>query len=143
MNTTVSRQASQRGPSAVSIFWSCMRVPSGITLISPCSSTGKRYRRAAQRFARLPRERAERIVGVGDAAFAVAADDQIALRFEQAHGARLGLLELPGEVGQLLAAHLGARNSMRSRLLRDITISMTPHIMANRPATPIANSDGS
>jgi len=38
---------------------------------------------------------------------------------------------------------LAARNSARSRLLRAITISMMPHIIENRPATPIANDDGS
>ena len=84
MNTTASRQASQRGPSAVSIFWSCMRVPSGITLISPCSSTGSAVAVPRNASRGCPGERAERIVGVGDAALAVAADDQIALRFEQA-----------------------------------------------------------
>ena len=38
--TTTSRQASQRAPSAVMICWSCRRVPSGSTLVRPCCSDG-------------------------------------------------------------------------------------------------------
>ena len=63
---------------------------------------------AEQRLARRAGQGAIGVVDVGDAALAVAADDQIALRFEQARRARLGLLQLPGAVGQLLAADLGA-----------------------------------
>ena len=73
----------------------------------------QRGRRAEQRVARCAGQRAIGVVDVGDAALAVAADDQVALRFEQARGARLGLLQFPGAVGQLLAADLGAAQLKR------------------------------
>ena len=53
--TTTSRQASQRGPSAVMICWSCRRVPSGSTLSRPCWSDGSAAVDAEQRLARQRR----------------------------------------------------------------------------------------
>jgi hypothetical protein len=49
-------------------------------------------------------ERAEGVVGIGDAALAVVADDYVALGLEQAAGALLGFLELPVAIGGLLGA---------------------------------------
>ena len=40
VRTTTSRHAIQRAPSALAIFWSCTRVPSGWSAVSPCSITG-------------------------------------------------------------------------------------------------------
>ncbi len=50
---------------------------------------------AEQSFAGAAGKRAERVIDESDAAFSVAADDEIALRVEQALGALLTLLELP------------------------------------------------
>ena len=47
-------------------------------------------------------ERAERVVGVGDGAAAVAAHDDVALRLEEALGALLRFLDLPVAVGRLV-----------------------------------------
>ena len=55
---------------------------------------------ADQRVARLFRQFAIGVVDEGDAAVAVAQHDQVALRFEQAAGALLGLLQFPIAVGQ-------------------------------------------
>src|ERR1700682_4540445 len=59
-------------------------------------------RRSDQCGAFDPRQRAIGIVGVSDAAIAVAPDDEIALGFEKADGALLGFLELEIAVGKLL-----------------------------------------
>ena len=45
------------------------------------------------------------VVGEGDAAIGVAQHDQVALRFEQAAGALLGLLQFPVPVGHRLVVH--------------------------------------
>ena len=71
---------------------------------------------ADQRFARLLGQFAIGVVGEGDAAVGVAQHDQVALRFEQAAGALLGLLQFPVAVGQRLVvqrdlAHLLAQQA--------------------------------
>ena len=134
--TTTSRQASQRGPSAVVICWSCsaraVRQHADRALLR---STAARRSLPSSASRGCAGQRAIGVVGVGDAAVAVAADDQVALRFEQARGARLGLLQFPGAVGQFLAARLARlRSSRRSRLLRDSTISMMPQTIAEQAA---------
>ncbi|HZC55594.1 MAG TPA: hypothetical protein VE396_06040 [Xanthobacteraceae bacterium] len=55
----------------------------------------QRKRRADKLLAATPGEAAEGVVGVGDRAVAVAARDDVALRFEKAIGALLGFLEFP------------------------------------------------
>ena len=72
----------------------------GLTLLKDVKLMGA----AEEGLLRAASQRAERIVDEGDAATAIAADDQIALRVEQALGALLALLELPVAIGQLLAA---------------------------------------
>ncbi len=64
----------------------------------------QRERAADELVARAGSQRAEGVVGVGDAVVAVTADDDVALRLEQAARALLGLLELPIAVGELLGA---------------------------------------
>ena len=61
---------------------------------------GRHETAADQRVARPRDQFAIGIVDEGDAAFRVAQNDQIALRFEQAAGALLGLLQFPVAVGQ-------------------------------------------
>jgi len=53
-----------------------------------------------ERFARSPGQRAEGVIHIGDAAVAVAPHDHVALRFEEAARALLGLLEFPVAVGE-------------------------------------------
>ena len=75
---------------------------------------GKRGGGAQERGAVLAGERAEGVVGVADAALAIAPYDQVALRLEQARGTLLGFLQLPHVVGKLLATGGGAaqRNAL-------------------------------
>ena len=104
--TSASRQAIQRGPSADAIFWSCTRAPSGRSATSPCSSTGRPKSLPMSSSRGSAGERAEGVVGVGDAAVAVAPHDHVALRFEEALDALLGFLDLPGAVGEFLEPQL-------------------------------------
>ncbi len=57
---------------------------------------------AEQRLARAPGQRAISVVRIGNAAFAIAADDNIAVGFEKIAGAFAGFLELPVAVGNFL-----------------------------------------
>ena len=57
---------------------------------------------ADQRVAGLFGQFAIGVVDEGDAAFCVTQNDQVALRFEQAAGALLGLLQFPVPIGQRL-----------------------------------------
>ena len=100
LRTRPSRQAIQRAPSAVAIFWSWTLVPLVSIAASPCSSTVSEKSAADQFFARQFRQFAIGVVDEGDAAVAVAQHDQVALQFEQAAGALLGLLQFPIAVGQ-------------------------------------------
>ena len=59
---------------------------------------------ADQRAARLPGQFAIGVVDEGDGACGIAQHDQVALGFEQAAGALLGLLQFPIAVGQRLVA---------------------------------------
>ena len=67
---------------------------------------GKREVGAQQRLAWAAGERAERVVGVGDRALAVAANDDVALRLEKALGAFLRFLEFPVAVFRLVETPL-------------------------------------
>src|SRR6202140_5294858 len=58
--------------------------------------------------ARTSGEGAERVVGIGDGAAAVAAHDDVALRLEEALGALLRFADLPIAVGSLLEMRLEA-----------------------------------
>ena len=69
---------------------------------------GQREIGAKQRLARPPGQRAERVIGVSDRAFAVAADDDVALRLEKALGAFLRLLEFPMAIFRVVEARLEA-----------------------------------
>ena len=100
VRTRPSRQAIQRGPSAVAIFWSWIRVPLVSSAVSPCSSTFSAKRLPISFSRGSSGQFAIGVVDEGDAAVAVAQHDQVALRFEQAAGALLGLLQFPVAVGQ-------------------------------------------
>ena len=88
-------------------------------------------------------ERAERIVGIGDGAIAVAAHDDVALRFEEVLGALLRFL-----ISQLRSSASSSRASSRRSSpfiwrMREIRRPMPPHAAPNRAATPIAKEYGS
>ena len=138
LRTATSRQAIQRAPSAAAIFWSWARVPSASTATSPCSTHGKSDGCADQLAARLARQRAEGVVGIGDAALRVAAHDQVALRLEQAVRALFRFAQFPIAVGQFLGAHFDARIfslSMRPRINMN---AMAVQAAANSEPTPLA-----
>ncbi len=79
-----------------------MRVPFGLKRGVALLEHVERSRAADQFFARPAGEFAIGVVGEGDAACRVAQHDQVALRFEQAAGARLGFLQFPVAVGERL-----------------------------------------
>ena len=88
-------------------------------------------------------QRAIGVVDVGDAAVAVAAHDQVALRFEKARGALLGLLELPVAVGKILDA-LASLAQLRVQLpMRETSRPIAPQAAPNSAAAPTANKYGS
>ena len=60
---------------------------------------------AEQLLAAFAGERAIGVVGVGQQALCVAADDQVTLRLQQAAGAHLGLAQFPVAVGQCFDSH--------------------------------------
>jgi len=101
-----------RAPRAVDLLVvdaGAVRLDRGVTLLQH----RQREARADQRVARPAGERTIGVVDRGDDAVAVAQHDQVALGFEQAAGALLGLLKLPVAVGQRLvmqreAAHAPA-----------------------------------
>ena len=70
--------------------------------MSPWISTGSAKAVAEQILARASGQRAERVVGIGDGAGAVAAHDDVALRLEEAFGALLRFADLPIAVGSFL-----------------------------------------
>ena len=88
-------------------------------------------------------QRAERVVGVGDAMLAVVAHDHVALRLDEAAGAFLGFLELPVAVGEILDPFLQLRSSARKTLARPISSPIAPQAAPNSAAEPIANECGS
>jgi hypothetical protein len=93
--TGASRQAIQRGPSADA---SAVGAQRDLALLEH-----RQVEMPADQFvARAARQRAERVVRVGDAAGAVAPHDHVALRLEKALGALLGFLHLPGAIGEIL-----------------------------------------
>ena len=95
LRTKPSRQAIQRGPSAVCdllvVHARAVRFQRGVALFEH----GQHAVAADQFFARRCRELAIGVVGKGDAAFGVAQHDQVALRFEQAAGALPRLPAIP------------------------------------------------
>ena len=105
LRTSPSRQAIQRAPNGPAIFWSWIRVPSrferGVALFEHGEFEGGADQRVAVRL----RQFAIGVVGEGDAAIGVAQHDQVALRFEQAAGALLGLLQFPVPVGHRFVVH--------------------------------------
>ena len=106
--TETSRQAIQRAPSRC-----------GDLLVVHAGAVGEignvaldlhRQRKGGreQFLARPSGQRAERVVGIGDGAAAVAAHDDVALRLEEAFGALLRFADLPIAVGGLLEMRLKA-----------------------------------
>ena len=88
------------------MFWSCTRVPSASTVVSPCAATGNSNALPISASRRFAGERAEGVVGVSDAALRVAAHDHVALRFQQAARALFRLAQFPIAVGQFLDARV-------------------------------------
>ena len=107
---------------------------------SPCSSTGQRLGGADRaRRACLAGERAEGVVGVGDAAGGVAAHDQVALRFEQAARALFGLAQFPIAVGEIVDARFERTPIVSARTRRrNSRYAMTAQAAANSAPTPVA-----
>ena len=121
-----------------------MRVPSGEQRGVALLDHRQLERGADQLAARAAGERAEGIVDVGDAAVAVAAHDHVALRFEEALRALLGLPEFPVAVGAgPRRASRSSRSSSASVRLRENSSPTAPQAAPNRAAAPIANVYGS
>ena len=107
--------------------------------MSPCSRTSSANRLPIS-VARLLREFAIGVVGEGDAAVAVAQHDQIALRFEQAAGALLGLLQFPIAVGQRLVVQGHLAKFFRTQRSRKLSVASATQASANRKLAPIAKA---